>query len=388
MISSNFDVVVIGAGTVGANIAHALAQLNKSVALIDRSTLGSGTSANSFAWINATAKATDKNYFMFNHRGCQAYRDLARDWGDHHIGLHQTGMIESVSRQNKTLYNSVSRRAASLADLGYPVRWIYGDELRAIEPNVEFDTDAEGLFAFSDAWLDIPVFLSFLKERIRSLGGAIYEKCEALELLLNDDASVQGVVTNAGEILCSDVVLAVGPDTPRVMSKLTGYEPFEARFPVQRGPGLLVTTPTLHQPNLFQRILYMNNGPEVHIRPSVSGGLVIGAESTDGLIDEESSLDQLLTIGQKLLEMAKLSLPFLDTNIEDCTVGLGVRAVPSDGHSIIGPLPGANGLTVVVTHSGVTLGVILSQSVARWVASKIMPVELQPFGLERFRGFS
>ena len=62
--------------------------------------------------------------------------------------------------------------------------------------------------------------------------------------------------------------------------------------------------------------------------------------------------------------------------------------MPSDGHSIIGPLPGANGLTVDVTHSGVTLGVILSQSVARWVASKIMPVELQPFGLERFRGFS
>ncbi len=56
-----------------------------------------------------------------------------------------------------------------------------------------------------------------------------------------------------------------------------------------------------------------------------------------------------------------------------------VRPMPADGRSIVGPLPGARGLYVAVTHSGVTLAAHLSRLIAAELVTGAAPAELAPY---------
>lgn len=67
---------------------------------------------------------------------------------------------------------------------------------------------------------------------------------------------------------------------------------------------------------------------------------------------------------------------------------VGVRAVPADGKSIVGPMPGARGLHIVVTHSGITLAPVLGELVAESIDTGTVPLPLAPFALERFQSFA
>ena len=58
--------------------------------------------------------------------------------------------------------------------------------------------------------------------------------------------------------------------------------------------------------------------------------------------------------------------------------------MPADGQSIVGWLPGAPGVYVAVTHSGVTLGAHLGQLIAAEIAGGLAQPELTPYRPDRF----
>jgi glycine/D-amino acid oxidase-like deaminating enzyme len=61
-----------------------------------------------------------------------------------------------------------------------------------------------------------------------------------------------------------------------------------------------------------------------------------------------------------------------------------VRPMPADGRSIVGWLPGAGGLYVAVTHSGVTLAAHLAELITAELAGGTAPAELAPYRPGRF----
>jgi hypothetical protein len=61
-----------------------------------------------------------------------------------------------------------------------------------------------------------------------------------------------------------------------------------------------------------------------------------------------------------------------------------VRPMPADGRSIVGWLPGADGLYAAVTHSGATLAAHLSQLIAAELVSGAPAAALAPFRPDRF----
>ena len=63
---------------------------------------------------------------------------------------------------------------------------------------------------------------------------------------------------------------------------------------------------------------------------------------------------------------------------------LGFRPMPLDGYPVVGAIPGAAGLYVVVTHSGVTLAPILGESVTREILAGERVDSLAPYRPERF----
>ena len=68
-------VLVIGAGIVGAAIAYRLAASGAAVTVVERSEPGRGTTATSFAWVNANRK-TPRPYYDLNLAGMDEHRRL------------------------------------------------------------------------------------------------------------------------------------------------------------------------------------------------------------------------------------------------------------------------------------------------------------------------
>lgn len=68
-------IVVVGAGIVGAAIAHRLARRGARVSVIEAQGPAAGASGSSFGWINASFYLNEA-HFRLRHAGMQAYRAL------------------------------------------------------------------------------------------------------------------------------------------------------------------------------------------------------------------------------------------------------------------------------------------------------------------------
>ena len=206
--------------------------------------------------------------------------------------------------------------------------------------------------------------------------------------LVRDEAgAVRGVEAGGGGRLAAPVVVAaLGPDTEDLLRAWLrpgelGNRPFLARR-----PGLLVDTPDTGPFRLVRHVLYTGDNA-FHIRPAPSGGLRIGSEDAD---PESEAPDDAQARAVALLARARALVPRLggDAPLEAlaraCTVRIGVRPVPVDDRTIIGPVPRVRGLYVIATHSGVTLGPYLGRLAAEELTSGEMPAALAPFPLRPF----
>jgi glycine/D-amino acid oxidase-like deaminating enzyme len=390
MDQNRFDVVVVGGGIVGSAAAFCLGRRGLRVALVERGRIGGGTTGSSFAWINATSKIADEAYHRLNAMGAALYRELAVEFGEARLGLHPSGMLQCVGRNDATGHKAMREQAERLQRYGYPNCILGAKELSALEPHIQFGDDAEALFAMADEWLDAPLFARFLASELQSMGSQVIEGCAAKELQMTDDGTITGVVTAQGTLSAPKVLVTVGPDTPEVLSELTGYDAFAARFPMTRVPGLLVTTPSTAPSQLLRHILYFDSPVDaLHLRPAANGGLQLGADDTDGMVAEGPSPERIGEAATKLLRRAKALIPGFvgETCLDDCELAVGIRAYPQDGKTLAGAFPGAEGLYLIATHSGVTLAPVLGQLMAETIVGGLVPEPLRPFSLERFPGF-
>lgn len=390
MATNHYDVIVVGGGIVGASLAVALSERGQSVALIERDEIGGGTTARSFAWINATAKTADERYHRLNAAGLARYRELAAEFGERTLCLHPDGMLWCAPDGEPDRAAELRARADTLAGFGYPVTWLSAADLRAMEPHVAWSDGAVALYTMADAWIDAPAFARFQAGRLRSAGSAVFEHRPAVALLMDDDGTVRGVACADGDVLAGQVVLTCGPDINEVLAELTGFEGFATRFPVHRAAGLLVTTPDNETRQFARHILYLEGARSMHLRATSGGGLRLGADDTDGMVSEDPSPAVCREAALVLLDRAQRFLPTFRGRelIDDCRLDVGVRAVPADGMSIIGAMPGLPGLHVVATHSGVTLALAIAQWMADAVVHGEIAEEIAPFSLERFQGFA
>ena len=127
-----------------------------------------------------------------------------------------------------------------------------------------------------------------------------------------------------------------------------------------------------------QRVVH---APEVYLRPH-TGGLV-HLEAPDATVDMHTPEADLRRWAEELLRRARRVVGGLD----DASVAgyrVCVRPMPADGRSIVGSLPGAGGLYVAVTHSGVTLAAHLAQLITAELVSGTAGRELAPYRPGRF----
>ncbi len=385
----SYDTIIIGGGIIGCTTAFYLSRAGHKVLLIEQAQIATGTTANSFAWANASTKTTDAAYHHLNAVGLKGYQTLQTEFGAQTLGINPTGALQVVSKSDADGFKAMQEQARALTALNYPNRWITHAELRTLEPNMTFPDDAAGLLSPDDLCINAPQFTRFMADQMLKMGGTLHQNCTATELLATDDGQVTGLITTKGTFHTKNVLLATGPNTAATLATLTGYDGFATHFPLSQVPGLLLTTPPLATPNLIRHLYYSAPLNELHILPEWGGGLKIASDDIDGMIIDNQSPEHLRDMGQLLLNRVYKVLPQLTgtINIDDCFLGIGVRPYPKDGKTIAGPMPDAKGLHIIATHSGITLAPALGPLMAEAITQNTTPERLPPFALTRFAGF-
>jgi len=386
----SYDVAVIGGGIVGMTAAFFLSKNGKKVAVIEKNKIADGTTANSFAWINASSKAAKGEYMHLNARGLSGYTQLAQMFGEHPLGLNPCGQIWIAPKNDKVRYDELKKRFLLLQQEEYPVTWVKSKDLQILEPSINYMGEYEGLLSFSEMCLDAPRFVHFLSQQLEDAGSSVVENNEVLSLASDDSGNVTGLLTANGEIKATQVLLAGGPNTPELLASLTGFAGFANRFPVRKSPGILITTPPLGTKRLTRRVIYWEQSPDLHALPHFSGGWRIGSDDMDGVIAEEDTPTNRKFAANCLLKRAREFLVGIpdDLTVEDCKITVGIRPVPDDGQSIADIFPGTENFFLLVTHSGVTLAPALGELMAEFICTGERPNELETFSLKRFPGFS
>src|SRR3984885_11122060 len=126
------NVIVIGAGGMGASAAFRLAEAGAPVLVLEAGRVGGGTSGTSFAWTNAHRKPP-KPYHDLNVAGMKAHAALAEEFGAT-PWWHGGGNVEWTAPEDRAAQQAKVER---LRAWGYAAEWITPRQLLELEPDID-----------------------------------------------------------------------------------------------------------------------------------------------------------------------------------------------------------------------------------------------------------
>jgi glycine/D-amino acid oxidase-like deaminating enzyme len=358
------EIVVVGAGIVGASVAYRLACTGATVTVLDAGRAGGGTSAATFAWINANRKEP-LTYYLLNRAGMAEHLLLRRELEDG-SWLHVVGNLEWDTQPER-----LRRKVRRLQERGYDADLVTRAELHALEPDLAAPEDVEEIAYYpSEGYVDVAVLIGLLLRAARERGATIRVGCRVTGLV-GAGGRVSGVMTAEG-VLGADMVVSCTGRWTDELAQLAGL-----RVPLAPTAGLLVLTAPV--PTRVRSIVHTE---EIALRPDGGGRLMLHAEVLDARVEVNLDGDERQSIAAESVRRASRVLPALkDVPYE--AVRLGVRAMPVDGVPIVGPYPGLASLYVVCSHSGVTLGPLLGRIVADEIVRSRVDERIMPFRPER-----
>jgi glycine/D-amino acid oxidase-like deaminating enzyme len=358
---------VVGLGLVGASATFFAARAGARVLAVDADAPGTGTTSSSFAWLNANRKEPDA-YHRLNAAGMAAHRALALELGDAY-GHHDGGSLEWV--EGDEAQRELRARVGRLAGRGYRAELISRDDALAFEPGLGIAPSVSQVAFYADeAWLDAPRAVRVLLDAASREGAEI--RRTAVRSLRREGARAASMQTTEGEVSARSMLVCVGPATQAFL------EPLGVAMPVGQVHGLLaVTSP------VTERLDRVVHAPGVHFRPDADGGLLLGADDLDGAVVADASPARRAGIAAEMLARAGRVFPAA-RKVEVSAIRVGVRPMPSDRHTIAGPIPGLGNAWMIATHSGITLGPLLGRLVAEEIVHATPSTLLAPFRPTRF----
>lgn len=363
MTNQDKHIVIIGAGIIGASIAYHLAQAGAQVTVLEKGEPGQGTTADSFAWINASRGKRPYHYYQLNRFGIAAWKRLEKEL-DGELKVKWGGSLEWELDKDEAEH--VNQATRSHQSWGYPLEFIKAEQLAELEPNLLTGDFETAVYTNIEGHVD-PVFATkILLTHAQRLGATLQTNCTvtAIEPAKNGNRLVK---STQGEFKASTVVIACGNHSPNI-GAMAGIE-----IPLKDSPGVLVHAKP--QPGVINRIVLSPHG---HMKQKPDGRIVLGSSFEGG-----DGTDNSVEAGESLLKHAANSLPQLETaDVEKVT--LGWRVLPQDGHPIIGFTKQAADIYVAAMHSGITLAPLVGKYAVAEILEGIQVDQLQHYRLDRF----
>jgi sarcosine oxidase subunit beta len=362
------EVVVVGAGIVGTNIALQLARRAiGDVLLVDAAGPAAGMSGRSFRQVRT--HYSNEVTTRLARRGIE----ILRDWSDH-VGVGDSG-YQPVGYLLAVADDQAEGCADNVAlgrSLGVRTELVPAARLREIEPLLATDGLACGAWEPDSGLID-PVKVTLSATTAAQMAGVRTLFGSSVRALRTNREKITGVITEDGDIHAQTVVLAVGPWAPGLLAG-TGIN-LDLRLHtlelivLRRPPGLPgLTTAVTHAPSGL--VARCDSGPF---------GVAV-AYPADAVQPESPQDARVAADAEPRLRRAlAVALPDL-ASAEVVSTIAGVYDVTPDWHPLLGPWPGVDGLYLAVGFSGhgLKLAPAVGEAVADELAGRTPDIDLSP----------
>jgi sarcosine oxidase, subunit beta len=348
------DIVILGAGVMGASIAFHLAQRKAGkIVVIDKGHVAQGGSGRSSALIRMHySYPPEVQLALVSLRMFENWREAVGEAGD----FRKTGFVRIVHPGES---DRLKRNVEMQRKLGVSVMLIDRDELRALEPDWAVDDVELAAYEPDSGYGDGPGVANGFLDRARDLGVAYLSKTQAVKFLVEGER-VRGIGTGDGEIAAPVVVAATGPWTRPLFQPVGIDLPIETEY---------------HQVAILKNAPGMKGGGSACI-DSVSAtyfrsdghdkflvGDFYGERGADpDNFPQRASDDEM----EKLIDRACRRVPKLE-NSEVMRGVTGVYDMTPDCRPLLGEAPGIRGLYVCAGFSGMgfkispAIGLVMSE---------------------------
>jgi D-hydroxyproline dehydrogenase subunit beta len=378
-LSQTADVVVVGAGAIGAACAYFAARQRLRVHVVEQGQIASGTTSACEGNLLVSDKEAgpELDLAMFSN---EVFRNDLAEHGPLWEFEAKGGLVVSATESGTdALAQLTARQRAS----GIEVTDLDGTQLRDYEPHISPALRA-GAFYPQDAQVQPMLLAGHLLRLARDLGAVVETKTPVRGVIRNGDR-VAGVQTSAGAISAGAVVNAAGA-WAGVVAELAGVE-----LPVLPRRGfVLVTEPlplTIHHKvyagEYVANVLSSDEGLQTSpvVEGTASGTVLIGSSRERVGFDRTVSLPILAQLAAKAIAL----FPML-ASVKVMRSYLGFRPYCPDHLPVIGHDPRAPGLWQASGHEGAGIG--LSVGTAKLLMQALVgqptDMDLSAFRPERF----
>lgn len=353
MSTERYDVIIAGAGIVGAACADEFARRRMRVAIVDRDVVGSGATAAGMGHI-VVMDDSDAQFALtrYSQQLWQALRtELPND-----VEYEQCGTIWVAADEQEMA--EVHRKQDYYGMRKVPTEILSPAQLKQLEPNLRGGL-AGGLLVPEDAVLYPPCAARFLVERAQQHGailcsGPSVSKIGQGHVLLSDGVElVAEIIVNAAGAWSCDL-------TPGIdVKKRKGHLVITDRY-----PGFVH-----HQ---LVELGYLKSAHSVsvdsvafNVQPRRTGQLLIGSSRQFGA--EHKEVDHAMVV--RMIGRAQEYMPELGS-MSAIRVWTGFRAATPDKLPLIGPWPADKSVFLATGHEG--LGITTSLATARILVDQII----------------
>jgi glycine/D-amino acid oxidase-like deaminating enzyme len=368
------DIVIIGAGVMGASIAFQLAQRKAGrIVVIDKDHVGSGGSGRSSALI--------RMHYSFPAEVQLALVSLRmfERWGEL-VGeatlFQKTGFVRIVHP------NEMDRLKLNVdmqQKLGVNVVLISGQDLQQLEPDWIVDDVEAAAYEPDSGFGDGAAVANDFLARARDQGVCYFPRTQTTGIRV-EGGRVRGVTTNQGEIDAATVIAATGPWTLPLLQKIGCDLPIETEY---HQVAILKNAPDMKGGGCA----CIDSGTQTYFRPDGQDKFLVGDFYGQRPVDPDNfpqrASDESL---EEVIERACRRVPKLE-NAEVMRGVTGVYDMTPDSRPLLGEIPGVAGLHVCAGFSGMgfkispAIGLVMSQLILDGVATT---VDISPFRPQRF----
>lgn len=349
-MTARYDLVVIGAGIVGAACAEAASAAGMRVAVVECGTIGGGATAASMGHLVAMdGDPAELALCVYS------LRQWARFAAWPEAEFRRCGTLWIARREAELA--QVPARLAALAAAGVPAEAVDAHALYRLEPQLA-PGFAGGLRVPDDAIVYPPRVAHRLIAEAQQAGAQIHAGVRAERL------TDGGVLLGDGRMLAGTVLVACGNALGTLLPEL----------PLRPRKGQLVITDR-YAPLAQHQLIEMDYADAAHgdadssisfnVQPRPNGQLLIGSSREYGSDDPALSLPLL----RRMLQRAFEFLPAL-RELRAIRAWTGFRPATPDGLPYLGAVPGRPGVWVAAGHEG--LGVTAAPGSARLLIDALL----------------
>jgi glycine/D-amino acid oxidase-like deaminating enzyme len=377
------DVVIVGAGIVGAACAYYAARAGLDVVVVDRGPVAGGTTGAGEGNLLLSDKAPGPELDLAL-LSARLWRQIAAEPFGRHIEFEfKGGLVVAADSQG---FDGLRGFAAQQRSAGVDARVVEADALGDLEPQLAAGL-AGGVFYPQDAQVQPALAAAHLLAAARRAGARLRAGENVTALLRSPDGAVRAVVTDGGEIHTPAVVNAAGVWAAEVAALAA------VTLPVQPRRGFILVTEPL--PPLIRHKVYAADyvadvtsdsaalQTSAVVEGTASGPVLIGASRERVGFDRSISLPVL----SRLAAQAVALFPMLArVNAIRCYVGF--RPYLPDHLPAIGPDPRVPGLFHACGHEGAGIGLAPATGhlISRALLGLPADIDLSAFRPDRFSG--